>query len=186
MTEIASCAPRQSAAAPGLADRLFQLEVSRPADVVERLTEFRVDGTFLVGAGERSRRVRLRGVVDRVDLFSDGTFRVVDYKTNRAPSRSRSLQLPLYARGVEQQMGSRDGQTWRAVDAAYIAFGETRLQMPLGRQGFMKAVTDGERRALDVVDQIERGDYPVRPAELYRCRYCPYPTVCRKDYVGDE
>ena len=175
-----------SAAAPGLADRLFQLEVSRPADVVERLTEFRVDGTFLIGAGERSRRVRLRGVVDRVDLFSDGTFRVVDYKTNRAPSRSRSLQLPLYARGVEQQMGSRDGQTWRAVDAAYIAFGETRLQMPLGRQGFMKAVTDGERRALDVVDQIERGDYPVRPAELFRCRYCPYPTVCRKDYVGDE
>ena len=175
-----------SAAAPGLAERLFQLEVSRPADVVERLTEFRVDGTFLIGTGERSRRVRLRGVVDRVDLSSDGTFRVVDYKANRAPSRSRSLQLPLYARSVEQQLGSRDGQAWRAVDAAYVAFGEARLQMPLGRGGFMKAVTDGECRALDVVDKIERGEYPVRPAELYRCTYCPYPTVCRKDYVGDE
>ncbi len=175
-----------SAAAPGLADRLFQLEVSRPADVVERLTEFRVDGTFVVGTGERSRRVRLRGVVDRVDLFSDGTFRVVDYKANRAPSRSRSLQLPLYARSVEQQLGTRDGRPWRAVDAAYVAFGEPRLQVPLGRRGFVKAVTDGEGRALDVLDQIERGDYPVRPAELYRCTYCPYPTVCRKDYVGDE
>ena len=175
-----------SAAAPGLVDRLFELEVSRPADVVERLTEFRVDGTFLVGAGERSRRVRLRGVVDRVDLFSDGTFRVVDYKANRAPSRSRSLQLPLYTRSVEQQLGSRDGQVWRAVDATYVAFSEPRLQVPLGRRGFVKAVADGERRALDVLDQIERGDYPVRPAELYRCTYCPYPTVCRKDYAGDE
>ena len=175
-----------TAAAPGLADRLFQLEVSRPADVVERLTEFRVDGLFLVGAGERSRRVHLRGVVDRIDLFSDGTFRVVDYKANRAPSRSRSLQLPLYARSVEQQLGSRDGQVWRAVDAAYIAFGEPHLQVPLGRRGFVKAVADGERRALEALDRIERGDYPVRPAELHRCTYCPYPTVCRKDYVGDE
>ena len=175
-----------SAAAPGLADRLFHLEISRPADVVERLTEFRVDGTFLVGTGERSRRVRLRGVVDRVDLFSDGTFRVVDYKANRAPSRSRSLQLPLYARSVEQQLGRRDGQVWRAVDAAYVAFGEPRLQVPLGRRGFVAAVTDGERRALDVLEQIEHGDYAVRPAELYQCTYCPYPTVCRKDYVGDE
>ena len=175
-----------SAAASGLADRLFQLEVSRPADVVERLTEFRVDGTFLVGTGEQGRRVRLRGVVDRVDLFSDGTFRVVDYKANRAPNRARSLQLPLYVRSVEQQLSSRGGQVWRAVDAAYVAFGEPRLQVPLGRRGFAKAVTEGERRALDVLDQIERGDYPVRPAELYRCTYCPYPTVCRKDYVGDE
>ena len=175
-----------SAAAPGLADRLFHLEISRPADVVEWLTEFRVDGTFLVGTGERSRRVRLRGVVDRVDLFSDGTFRVVDYKANRAPSRSRSLQLPLYARSVEQQLGRRDGQVWRAVDAAYVAFGEPRLQVPLGRRRFVAAVTDGERRALDVLEQIEHGDYAVRPAELYQGTYCPYPTVCRKDYVGDE
>ena len=174
-----------SAAASGLADRLFQLEVSRPADVVERLTEFRVDGTFLVGAGDRSRRVRLRGVVDRVDLFSDGTFRVVDYKANRAPSQSRSLQLPLYARCVEQQLGSGEGGSWRAVDAAYVAFGEPRLQVALGRRGFAKAVADGERRAVDVLDEIERGNYPVRPAELYGCTYCPYPTVCRKDYVGD-
>ena len=175
-----------SAAAPGLADRLFQLEVSRPVDVVERLTEFRVDGSFLVGTGEYGRRVRLRGVVDRVDLFSDGTFRVVDYKANRAPNRTRSLQLPLYARGVEQQLNSRGGQMWRAVDAEYIAFGEPRLQVPLGRRGFARAVTDGERRALDVLDQIERGNFPVRPAELYRCSYCPYPTVCRKDYVGEK
>ena len=175
-----------SAVAPGLADRLFHLEISRPSEVVDRLTEFRVDGTFLVGAGEQSRRVRLRGVVDRVDLFSDGTFRIIDYKTNRAPNRARSLQLPLYARCVEQQLATRDERSWRPVDAVYIAFGEPRLQVPLGRWGFAKEATDGERRALEVLAEIEKGDYSVRPAELYRCMYCSFPTVCRKDYVGDE
>ena len=58
--------------------------------------------------------------------------------------------------------------------------------MPLGRRGFAKEATDGERRALEVLAEIEKGDYSVRPAELYRCTYCSFPTVCRKDYVGDE
>ena len=83
-----------SAVASGLADRLFHLEVSRPAEVVDRLTEFRVDGTFLIGAGEQSRRVRLRGVVDRVDLCSDGTFRII---VAGAESRALSAASPVCA-----------------------------------------------------------------------------------------
>jgi len=26
----------------------------------------------------------------------------------------------------------------------------------------------------------------VRPAQPHLCVYCEYPTVCRKDYVGDD
>jgi len=26
----------------------------------------------------------------------------------------------------------------------------------------------------------------VDPHEPFRCTFCPFPTVCRKDYVGDE
>ena len=47
-------------------------------------------------------------------------------------------------------------------------------------------MTEGERRAVDVLDRIERGEFPVQPAELFWCNFCAYPTVCRKDYVGDE
>jgi hypothetical protein len=36
------------------------------------------------------------------------------------------------------------------------------------------------------VDAIERGEFPVQPDEPYLCNWCPYPSVCRKDYVGDE
>ena len=175
-----------SAAAPGLAERLFLLEIGHPADVVERLTEFRVDGNFVLDGADRHRTVRLRGIVDRVDLFADGTFRVVDYKANRAPDRNRALQLPLYVRCAEQQLAGRGGRDWRAVEATYAAFGEPRLHRPIGRRDFSKDVTEGERRAVDVLDRIERGEFPVQPAELFRCNFCPYPTVCRKDYVGDE
>ena len=175
-----------SAIAPGLAERLFQLEIGRSTRLVDRLTEFRIDGEFVLTQGDRRRTVRLRGVADRVDLFSDGTLRVIDYKTNKAPDRTRALQLPIYARCVEQKLAGRDGRQWRTVEAAYMAFGEPRLHVPLARRGLDEKLIEGESRAIDAVDKIEQGDFPVRPAELFRCNFCPYPTVCRKDYVGEE
>ena len=36
------------------------------------------------------------------------------------------------------------------------------------------------------IDGIERGAFPVEPDEPFRCRWCGYASVCRKDYVGDE
>ena len=175
-----------SAAAPGLAERLFLLEVGHPTDVVGRLTEFRVDGSFVLDGADQPRPARLRGVVDRIDLFANGTFRVVDYKANRAPDRNRALQLPLYARCAEQQLAGHRGRDWQAVDATYAAFGEPRIHRPIGRSDFAQEVTEGERRAADVLDRIERGEFPVQPAEPFRCTFCAYPTVCRKDYVGDD
>jgi hypothetical protein len=47
-------------------------------------------------------------------------------------------------------------------------------------------LADARARLLDVVDGIERGEFPVRPYETRMCSHCAYPSVCRKDYVGDE
>ena len=175
-----------SAAASGLAERLLGLETAQPGHLTRRFTELRIDGEFVLAGEHGPRSVHLRGVADRVDLFSDGTFRVVDYKMNRAPDRNRSVQLPLYARCLEASLDGRGGQTPRAVAASYAAFGEPRVHVALGRRSFDDDVRAGERRAVEVVEGIERGEFPVRPAELYRCNFCAYPTVCRKDYVGDE
>jgi CRISPR/Cas system-associated exonuclease Cas4 (RecB family) len=48
------------------------------------------------------------------------------------------------------------------------------------------AIADGQRRMLDAIEGIERGDFPVQPDEPFRCQWCGYAGVCRKDYVGDE
>ena len=175
-----------SPAAPGLAERLFLLEVDRPGEVLERLIEFRIEGTFDFADGDRHRQVAIRGVADRVDLLADGTFRVLDYKSNRAPNRNRALQLPVYARCVEHQLAERDDREWQVGAAAYVAFGDPRLYVPLARHDLSEALARGDARLLDVLERVEAGAFPPRPAELYRCNFCPYPTVCRKDYVGEE
>ena len=54
------------------------------------------------------------------------------------------------------------------------------------RQDIATALADGQERFIEAVDDIERGQLPPRPAEPYRCVFCDYPTVCRKDYVGDD
>ena len=37
-----------------------------------------------------------------------------------------------------------------------------------------------------VLDGIAGSVFPPRPHDEMICRYCAYPSVCRKDYVGDE
>ena len=175
-----------SAASAGLSERLFVTEVEDAAEVIERLLEHRIAAGFMFGSGDRRRRVELSGTVDRIDLHADGTFRVIDYKASRAPQAGRSLQLPVYARCAEQQLAGRRDRAWRAADAAYVAFGDDRLHVSVPGGDIQRAMADGDERVLDVVESIERGDYPPRPAEIFRCTFCSYPTVCRKDYVGDD
>lgn len=176
-----------SAAGMGVVDRLLSLEVDRPGRVLERLLEFRFDGVYQLDGPEGPRAVRLRGVADRIDLLEDGRLRVIDYKSGRAPGRTRSVQLPVYGRCAEQELEGRHGATWRLDEAAYVAFGEPRGWVPLDRrQDLATAIADGQERFIEAVNDIERGQFPVRPIEPYRCVFCDYPTVCRKDYVGDE
>ncbi len=176
---------RGSAAAPGLAEQLFQLEISRPVDIVERLVEVRLDRTYRLQDPDPGRTVRVRGTADRIDLLSDGTFRIVDYKTDRAPRRDRALQLPVYARCAEQRLDGYRQRAWRAGDAAYVAFGEPRLHVPLARGDLDRALSEGEARTVGALTLIGRGAYPAQPAERQLCTHCAYPTVCRKDYVGE-
>ena len=176
-----------SAAGTGVVDRLLSLEVDRPGRVLERLLEFRFDGVYQLDGLEGPREVHVRGIADRLDLLDDGRLRLIDYKSGRAPERARALQLPVYGRCAEQELDGRHGVRWRVDQAAYVAFGEARGWVPIDRrQNMATALADGQARFVEAVEDIERGQFPPRPAEPYRCVFCDYPTVCRKDYVGDE
>ena len=174
-----------SAAAPGLAERVFAVEIEGQTGVAERLLEYRVDGRFELGAPPARRTVALRGVIDRIDLHADRTFRVIDYKAGRPPHPSRALQLPVYARCAERQLRAERGEDWRAAEALYLAFGDPRLHVsaPGGEVG--RAIAAGEERVVELVGAIEAGEYPPRPADRLRCATCPFPTVCRKEHVDD-
>jgi hypothetical protein len=71
--------------------------------------------------------------------------------------------------------------------AGYVAFKEREAFVPLGRTTALEtAIAEGQQRLLSAVEGIERGEFPVDPEEPFRCQWCGYAAVCRKDYVGDE
>ncbi|MEO6238890.1 MAG: PD-(D/E)XK nuclease family protein [Vicinamibacterales bacterium] len=173
-----------SAAAAGFGERAFAFEIEDGIPIVERLLEYGLEGTFRFEADGVSREITLKSKADRIDLLADGTLRIVDYKTGRAPEKRRSLQLPIYGVCAEQALDGRHGRSWTVSRAGYIAFKDKAAFTALPSAS--RALAEGQVTLLAVVDAIERGEFPVRPDEPFMCNWCPYPGVCRKDYVGDE
>jgi RecB family exonuclease len=173
-----------SAAAAGFGERAFAFEIEDGIPVVERLLEYQLEDTFTFAAAGGTRQVTLRSKADRIDLLKNGTLRIVDYKTGRAPEKKRSLQLPIYGICAQQALDGRHGQSWTVARAGYIAFKEKTPFSEL--QQLPKALAEGQATMLTVIDAIERGEFPVRPDEPFLCNWCAYAGVCRKDYVGDE
>lgn len=177
-----------SAASMGIADVILELEASRPAPVGERWLEYRLAGEFSLGAAG-GRRVALKGVADRVDLLAGNRLRVIDYKSGHPPNPKRALQAAVYALCAVERLEERGRGSWTVDEAAYVAFTGKRTLVPVVRPGASDtdAVLTGVRtRVLDLVGGIEEGAFPPRPYDLHICSYCAYPSVCRKDYVGDE
>jgi len=176
-----------SAISVGIVDVVLGLEASRPVKVIDRWLEYRLDGRFSLGNSD-GRTVPLRGVADRIDLLSDRRLRVIDYKTGYPPQPKRALQVPVYALCVQERLAERGEGEWGVDEAAYVAFSGKRSFVSVinTRNGQDAVFADARARLFDVVDGIERGEFPVRPYETRICSYCAYPSVCRKDYVGDE
>ena len=175
-----------SAAAPGLAEQLCRLELARPADVVECLVDLQVEDAREAPRGDDVPPIRVRGAIDRVDLLSDGTFRVVDYKAGRVPAADQALQLAAHARWAERRLDGYRGRTWRARDAAYVALGDARLRVPLASGSVEPVLADGVTRAAGVLERIGRGAFPVRPSGRHLCTHCAYAAVCRKEYAEEQ
>lgn len=177
-----------SAIAPGLVDVVLGIEASRPVKVVERWLEYRLDGDFSLGASD-GRRAPLRGVADRIDLLEGRRLRVIDYKSGSAPNVKRALQVPVYALCATERLESRDGDSWTVDEAAYVAFSGKRALVPVVKAGASDPAAPLEAaraRLFDLLDAVGRGEFPARPHDPMICTWCAYPSVCRKDYVGDE
>jgi RecB family exonuclease len=177
-----------SVGTPGLGEIVLAHEASRSAPVRERLLEFPLEGEFLIRGAGTSRTVRLKGKADRIDLLADGRFRVVDYKNGKPPDPAQTIQLPIYAVCVQQQLARTRNGAWEVAEAGYIAFGDDKPDRVVidGGPDTAKKLADGQQRLLDAIDRIERGEFPPRPAANRICATCAYATVCRKDFVDAD
>ena len=166
----------------GIVDVILGMEASRPDPVQERWLEYRLEGTFSLG-GDESRQVPLRGVADRVDLLDGNRLRVIDYKTGSAPERGRALQVPVYALCAQDRLHARGGGAWAVEEALYVSFAGRKSVVRMATQDNQEALATARERLFALVDRINSGEFPPRPHDPMMCTYCPYPSVCRKDYV---
>jgi RecB family exonuclease len=179
-----------SLVARGVAERVFELEAEDGGDVVARHLEEALKGAFqfpvLGGLDEVS--IEINGKADRIDVFRDGSLRVVDYKLGRMPDLKTSIQIATYAWAARQQLQARDHQPHPVAAAMYLAFGdEQRLDGRLGTKA--DAAVAVQTRASEfagVVARIEAGEFPARPRSTSECGWCRYAGVCRKEYQMED
>ncbi|MDQ0983569.1 putative RecB family exonuclease [Streptomyces sp. V2I9] len=193
-------APRARALVPGQWDRLLESKpelgelfdgdaggerLTRWLGEAERLVErwFSLEDPTRLEPAEREMFVetelesglRLRGVIDRVDVAPSGEVRIVDYKTGKAPR-------PEYAEGPLFQMTFYALVIWRLkgvvprrLQLVYLGSGDVLTYDPV-----MADLERVERKLLALWDAIalatETGDWRPRPTKL--CGWCDHRAVC--------
>jgi putative RecB family exonuclease len=120
-------------------------------------------------------RVRLRGVIDRLELDDDGELVVTDYKTGSAPSEwweAKSLSgVHIYALLCERMLGKRPAR----VQLYYLSKPEALIATPSDQ-----SITAVERKTVAMWSAIatacERDDFRPRPGRL--CDFCAFKPYC--------
>ena len=119
--------------------------------------------------------IKLRGIIDRLDLTDDGELIVTDYKSGRAPKvayeNGRLGGVQFYAFLCEQVFGQRPKQ----IQLLHLAEPVAIISTPT------KQTTRGlEQRATAIWRAIERAcereDFRPKPSTL--CQYCAYQEYC--------
>ncbi|MFJ1899447.1 MULTISPECIES: RecB family exonuclease [unclassified Streptomyces] len=149
-----------------LVERWFSLEDPTRLEPAER--ELFVETELESG-------LRLRGVIDRIDVAPSGDVRIVDYKTGKAPR-------PEYAEGALFQMKFYALVIWRLkgvvprrLQLVYLGSGDVLTYDPV-----VADLERVERKLLALWEAIslatETGEWRPRPTKL--CGWCDHQALC--------
>lgn len=158
---------------PGAVEWLLRWELNREP-LERRLVEHAFQSPLRLERGPRGESpwfVRIKGRVDRADVDTRGRLHVYDYKSGRAPEPSVTLQVPLYAMCLSQDLGAPVGES------AYLSFRERRA---ISRADFQKA----SALLVETCGALQEGELPPAPYKTPLCNTCGYVGVCRKEIQG--
>ncbi len=152
--------------ARALLDGYFSLEDPRRYEPAEREAYVEV---VLAGG------LRLRGIVDRLDVAPDGQVRVVDYKTGRSPNEAFEakvlFQMKFYALVIWRTRGTIPA----LLQLMYL--GDTQILRYVPDEADLLAT---ERKLLALWEAIEKAtqlkEFPPRPSKL--CGWCDHQALC--------
>lgn len=123
----------------------------------------------------------LRGIIDRLDVAPDGSIRVVDYKTGKAPGErfrtSATFQMRFYALVVARlrQTAPSVLQLLYLKDGQAIAMRPTPSDLDLIEHEIRELWSEIRRAA-------QRGHFTPRRSKL--CEWCSFQSLC-PEFGGD-
>lgn len=154
------------AEAEALVERWFTLEDPARLEPAER--ELFVETKLTSG-------LRLRGVIDRVDIAPTGEVRIVDYKTGRAPRAEHVAEALFQMRFYALVLWRLRGTVPRRLQLVYLGSGDILTHDP--DEADLWAV---ERKLLALWQAIRRatesGDW--RPSRSRLCDWCNHQAHC--------
>lgn len=157
---------RWLAEAESLVERWFTLEDPTRLEPAERemFVEARLDSGL-----------RLRGIIDRVDVAPTGEVRIVDYKTGKAPRPEYAAEALFQMKFYALVVWRLKGVVPRRLQLVYLGSGDVLTYDPQEEE--LGAV---ERKLLALWEAIEQatesGDWRPRPSRL--CDWCDHQERC--------
>jgi len=152
--------------AAAMVERYFTLEDPR------RVSPIGIELKLEVAVGD----LRLRGIIDRLELDADGELVVTDYKTGRVPSENQEMArlggVHFYAYMCERLFGKRPA----AIQLMYlgpqpqIIVARPSEQSTQGLEKKVRAIWSAVERA------CEREDFRPKPSAL--CNWCSFHAYC--------
>lgn len=177
-----------------IASRIIALESSlaahfKPAKTlaVEKDFKIEIDGFPLVGK------------IDRVDLLSDNTLLILDYKTGSVTftpdhlAKGKNFQALLYWLGAEKAFGLspsamlfydlKKTEVRRGLANASFISPEAKKHLTRGHslssEKLQELLDSGVDKVASLGKQIQQGYFPPQPSSE-SCRFCDAPLFCRK------
>ncbi len=126
-----------------------------------------IEQRFEISIGD----VKVTGIIDRMDRHPDGSYEIIDYKTNRRlpPRRivERDLQLSIYYLAAQEVWGI----TPSLVSMYYLLPGQK-----ISATRTPEDVAATRERIAAVAAQIAAGEFPATENRL--CNWCDYQAKC--------